>query len=164
MAAGEADLTAFLESAGRSLAEAQGGLAGEIAQVPSTAAISEAELEVKATIERLAEGGVALQPISSGDARQSDISPGLLSTVTVRYVMAAEDTLVGPADRPAGTAQGAIKEVSGRPDVKALDRILGGLSFEATFVPRTGRWLVTATDPGGRVVRETLVADRGSRG
>jgi hypothetical protein len=162
MAAGEADLTGFLESAGRSLADAQGGLVGEIAQVPTTAAISEAELEVKATIERMAAGRVALQPISSGDARKSDISPGLLSTITVRYVMAAEDTLVAPPDRPAGTADRAIEEVSRRQDVKALDEILGGLSFEATFVPRTKTWLVTATDQEGRLVRETLVPDRGS--
>ena len=162
MTGGEADLTGFLESAGRSLADAQGGLVPGEAQVPNMAAISEAELEVKATIERMAAGRVAFQPVSSGDARKADISPGLLSTITVRYVMAAEDTLVAPGDRPGGTAGKAIEVVRRRDDVKALDKILGGLTFDATFVPRTRHWLVVATDQEGRAVREVLVPDKGS--
>jgi len=162
MAEGGADLTGFLEAAGRSLADAQGGLPGEISQIPTVVAIAEAELEVKATIERMAAGGVALQPVSSGDARQGDISPGLLSTVRIRYVTAPEDTLVAPADRPTRTADKVIEEVKRREDVNVLSTILGGLTFEATFVPPTKRWLVTAKDPEDRLVREIVVPDKKS--
>lgn len=159
MADDGADLTGFFEAAGRSLADAQGGLPGEISQIPSVVAIAEAELEVKATIERTATGGVALQPVSSSDARQADISPGLLSTVRVRYVTTTEDTLVGPADGPTRTADKVIEEVRRREDVKVLGTILGGLTFDATFVPPTKRWLVTAKDPEDRLVREIVVPD-----
>jgi hypothetical protein len=156
-----ADLTGFLEAAGRSLADAQQDLAGEVAQVPTVVAIAEAELEVKATLERVGAGGVALQPVSSGDARQADISPGLLSTVTVRYVMAAEDTLVSPAERPTKTPDKVIAEVKRREELKVLGKILGGLTFDATFGAFTKRWLVTAKDPEDRLVREVVVPDEG---
>ncbi len=162
MAEGGADLTGFLEAAGRSLADAQGGLPGEVSQIPSVVAIAEAELEVKATIERMAAGGVALQPVSSSDARRADISPGLLSTVRVRYVTTTEDSLVAPADRPTRTADKVIEEVRRREDVNVLGKILGGLIFDATFVPHTQRWLVTAKDPEDRLVREIVVPDKKS--
>ena len=153
-----ADLTGFLEAAGRSLAEAQGALAGEVADVPSAVAISEAELEVKATVDR-ADGAVVLQPVTSQDARQGAITPGMLSTVRIRYVAVTEDTLVAPSEQPTRTAEIVIKDVSAREDVVTLDKILGGLSYEAVFVPTTKRGLVTARDPEQRLVREVVVPD-----
>ena len=63
MAENGADLKGFLEAAGRSLADAQGALAGDVADIPAAVAISEAELEVKATMEG-AQGSVVLQPVT----------------------------------------------------------------------------------------------------
>jgi hypothetical protein len=153
-----ADLKGFLEAAGRSLADAQGALAGEVADIPSAVAISEAELEVKATVDRSG-GTVVLQPVTSQDARQGAITPGMLSTVRIRYVAVTEDTLAAPSVQPALTAEIVIAEVSKRNDIVTLDKILGGLAYEAVFVPATSRWLVTARDPEQRLVREVVVPD-----
>jgi hypothetical protein len=149
-----ADLTGFLEAAGRSLADAQGALSGEVVDVPTAVAISEAELEVKATVDRSA-AGVILQPVSTAAALKGGITPGVLSTLRIRYVAVTEDTVAAPS-RDAGTV---IGEVQKREDVAALDRILGGLRFEAVFVPTSRRWLVTARDPEDRLVREVVVPD-----
>ena len=154
-------LGGFLEAAGRSLADAQGALAGEQLDVPSSIAIAEAELEVKATVERSAGGALALRTISSADLTKGGIAPGLVSTVRIRYVAVADDALAAPSERPARTPGAVIDDVRKRADVASLDRILGGLSFEATFVPKTERWLVTARDAESRVVREVVVVDRG---
>ena len=158
MAASEADLTGFLEAAGRSLADAQGALAGELVDIPSAVAISEAELEVKATVDRSA-GVVVLQPITSQDARQGAITPGMLSTVRIRYVAVSEDTLAAPSQQPTRPPDKVIDDVRTREDVVALDKILGGLTYEAVFVPATQRWLVTASDSEARLVREVVVPD-----
>jgi len=161
MAAAGADLGGFLEAAGRSLSGAQGELVGDELGAPGAVAIAEAELEVKATVEDAGAGKLGLRPVSSRDAREADIDPGLLSTLRIRYVAMADDTLAAPAERPTRTANGVIEEVSGREDVKALDRILGGLEFEATFVPASADWLVTAKDPKNRIVRQVVVGDAG---
>jgi hypothetical protein len=158
MAEPGADLKGFLEAAGRSLADAQGALAGEVADIPSAVAISEAELEVKATVDRT-EGTVVLQPVTSQDAREGAITPGMLSTVRIRYVAVTEDTLAAPSARPVRAPETVIAEVSKRDDVVTLDKILGGLTYEAVFVPVTKRWLVTARDPEQRLVREVIVSD-----
>ena len=157
MPASEADLTGFLEAAGRSLVEAQAALKGEIVDIPTAVAISEAELELKATVDRTAGGDVVLQPVTSQDARQGAITPGMLSTIRIRYVAVAEEA-VAPS-RPTRTPDKVIDEVRGRSDVAALDKILGGLTFQAVFVPTTQRWLVTATDAQERLVREVVVPD-----
>ena len=158
MAENGADLKGFLEAAGRSLADAQGALAGDVADIPTAVAIAEAELEVKATMEG-APGAVVLQPVTSQDARQGAITPGMLSTVRIRYVAVTEDTLVAPSEQPTRSAETVIKEVSAREDVAVLDKILGGLTYEAVFVPGTQRWLVTAKDPEQHLVREVVVPD-----
>lgn len=158
-----AELAGFLEAAGRSLAEAQGALAGEAVDVPSAVAISDAELEVKATLESRPGGGVALQTVSTADIARGGITPGLLSTVRIRYVAVAEATVVRAPDRPARTPGAVIEDVKGREDVAALERILGDLVYEAVFVPSTRRWLVTARDEEARLVREVVVADETTR-
>jgi hypothetical protein len=155
-----ADLRGFLEAAGRSLADAQGTLGGDVADIPAAIAISEAELEVKAAIGRR-DGAVVLQPVTIEDARQGAIPVGVLSTVRIRYVAVAEDTLAAPSRRPTRTAEEVVREVRARDDVARLDKILGGLVYDPVFVPETQRWLVTAKDPEDRVVRQVVVADTG---
>lgn len=150
------DLSDFMATAGQSLADAQSGLT-EGVDTPSAIAIAEAELEVKATVESDASGKVALQPISSREMREAEISPGLLSTLRVRYVAVTEEIATG--DPPKRTAEKVIGEVRKREDVAALDRILGGLEFDALFVPETRHWLIMATDPRKRLIREVLVPD-----
>jgi len=152
-----ADLTGFLEAAGRSLADAQGALAGEVVDIPTAVAISEAELEVKATVDR-GPAGLVVEPVSTEAVLRGGITPGMLSTLRIRYVAVTEDTLTAPS-RPVRAPDTVIGEVRKREDVIALDTILGGLRYEAVFVPVTGRWLVTARDPEERLVREVVVPD-----
>jgi hypothetical protein len=154
----DADLTGFLEAAGRSLADAQGALSGELVDLPTAVAISEAELEVKATVDRTA-AGVVLQPVSTAAVLKGGITPGVLSTLRIRYVALTEDTVAPPSQRPSQDGATVIGVVQKREDVVALDKILGGLRFEAVFVPLTRRWLVTARDPEDRLVREVVVPD-----
>lgn len=154
-----ADLSGFLEAAGQSLADAQGSLAGELVDIPSAVAISETELEVKAAVVRRADGVVALETISTQDMRAGNITPGLLSTVRVLYVAVAADTVVPPSEQPTRTPRNVIDAVRGRQDVAVLDKILGGLVFEAIYIPGRRRWLVTAKDAEQRLVREVLVPD-----
>ncbi len=158
MAEAGADLGGFLEAAGQSLVEAQGSLAGELVDIPAAVAISETELEVKAAVVRRADGVVALETISTKDMRAGNITPGLLSTVRVQYVAVAADTVVPPSEQPKRTPKDVIDGVRRRQDVAALDKILGGLVFEAIYVPGR-RWLVTAKDAEERLVREVLVPD-----
>ena len=156
-----ADLGGFLEAAGKSFVDAQGALSGDVADIPAAVAIAEAELELKAALERRADGSVRLETISTQDMRSGAITPGLLSTIRVQYVAVPADTLVSPSEQPSGTPKDAIDRVRAREDVVVLDKILGGLSYEATYLPGRRRWLVTATDVEQRVVREVLVADEG---
>jgi hypothetical protein len=162
VAGGEADLGGFVETAGHSLVSAQSDLAGEALGVPAAVAIAEAELEVKATVGKGPEGEMTLQPISNKEAREAQIDPGLLSTLRVRYVAVTEDSLA-QADRPRRKAEAVIAEVSKRDDVAALDQIVEGLSYEATFVSSARHWLVTAHDPQDQVVRVVTVADARGR-
>lgn len=156
-----AELSGFLEAAGRSLAEAQGELAGLAADVPTTVAIAEAELELKAAVARRADGTVVLETISTGDMRAGGITPGLLSTVRIQYVAVGTAATLG-AEAPRRTPEDVVGDVKGRDDVGRLDRILGGLVYEAQFVPGPKRWLVTARDADARIVREVLVPDEGA--
>lgn len=159
MADEPADLTAFLAAAGRSLADAQGALAGADPEIPTSVAISDAELEVKATVERGPGGAIALQPISSRELLTGRVTAAALSTVRIRYVAVAEDTFAAPSQRPRRSPDDVIQAVKGRDDVVALDKIFGGLEFAAVFVAPAGSWIVTATDAAGRRVREAVVKD-----
>ena len=159
MAEANADLGGFLEAAGRSLVDAQGSLAGDLVDIPPAVAISEAELELKAAVVRRADGAVALETISTQDMRSGAITPGMLSTVRVQYVAVGADTLVPASQQPTQTPDKVIDGVRGREDVAVLDKILGGLRFEATYVPVRQSWLVTAVDADERLVREVVVPD-----
>jgi hypothetical protein len=157
-----AGLAGFLQEAGRSLGEAQGALVSADAGVPQTMAISEAELEVKAGL--ASDGGrLRLETISTAEIRKGGLEPGLLSTIRIRYVAVAVDTAPGGA-APARTVPEVIDDVKARPDVVAIDRILGGLRYEAAFLAPAGRWVVTAFDSSDRIVREVVVVDEVRRG
>ena len=158
--ASEAELGGFLEAAGKSFTDAQGALSGEVVDLPPAVAIAEAELELKAALQRRSDGTVVLETISTQDMRSGAITPGLLSTIRVQYVAVAADTVAAPSQQPARTPKDVIDDVREREDVAVLDRILGGLRYEAVFVPGK-RWLVTARDPEERLVREILVPDEG---
>lgn len=157
--AGEAtELRAFLEEAGRSLAEAQGSLSGTVPDMPSAMAISDAELELKATVERASGGAIALKPVSGQDVIAGKLHAEALSTVRIRYVAVVDDASA-PSQRPTRTAEDVVGVVKARDDIAALDRIFGGLQFDAVFVAPTASWMVTATDPNGRRVRNVVVDD-----
>lgn len=156
--ASEAELGGFLEAAGKSFSDAQGALAGELVDLPPAVAIAEAELELKAAVQRRTDGTVVLETISTQDMRSGAITPGLLSTIRVQYVAVAADTVAAPSQQPSRTPKDVIDDVRVREDVAVLDRILGGLRYEAVFVPGK-RWLVTARDADERLVRELLVPD-----
>jgi hypothetical protein len=146
-----ADAGGFFEAAGRSLGEAQGALAGGT-DVPATVAISEAQLEVKVIVDRREEG-LDIQPVGTEVLAKGKVDPGLVSTVTLRFVPVA--TAEAPARR---AGSDVIDEVRKRPDVQRVAKIVGDLRFEAQFVAGR-RWLVVARDAEGRVVREAVVDD-----
>ena len=157
------DLRGFLEAAGRSLADAQGALVGDVLPVPPAVGIAEAELEVKAAMGQGAAGTLSIQPLSTTELRSGGISPGLVSTVRVRFIATAGE-LGGAAIAPQRSADEVADSVREREDVVALAKILGDLQVEPVYVAERQRWLVTARDPEGRVVREVVVADRPEEG
>jgi hypothetical protein len=160
MADGGADLSGFLEAAGRSLADAQRQLVGSDAGADGTPtmAISEVEIDVKATLEGEA-GQVQLQPISSSDARAGAIQPELLSSLRVRFVALPDFGAGTPPVQPGRNLEDAIGEARKRDDVRGLEEALGDLEFDATFVPETGSWLVRVMDSEGRVMRDVVIPD-----
>ena len=109
---------------------------------------------------RRADGAVALETISTQDMRSGAITPGMLSTVRVQYVAVGADTLVPPSQQPTQTPDKVIDGVRGRDDVARLDKIMGGLAYEASYVASQQRWLVTAKDAEERVVRQVVVPDQ----
>ena len=149
----------FFELAGRSIAEAQDAIAP--LDQPTQMVIGDAQVEVKVTMASDADGALAVQPISSEDALRGGIDPGMLSTLRVNFVATA-------AAPPANSVTGAspmrdlkevIEEVSSRPDVINVTKILGKLDYEVTYVPNQQRWLVVARDAKQRIVRESVVSD-----
>ena len=142
----------FFEAAGRSLGDAQGALVGA-ADLPTSMAISEAQLEVKAAVDS-GDEGLTIRPVGTELLSKGAIDPGLVSTVTLRFVPVG-----GTAAAARRTGIEVIDEVRTREDVQRLAKIVGELRFDAQFVPAGRRWVVTAIDPAGRTVREVLVGD-----
>lgn len=154
----ESPLRLFLESAGRSLSDAQRSLGAGSDGAP-TMLLSTAELEVKAAVRSDAKGALSLQPISVSDITRGTVNPGLLSTFRLQFVATA-----GEAEPPAGPAPkrsvaDLVAELRGRADVSRLEKIIGELNFSASFVPTRQVWLVTATDANNQVVREVILSD-----
>lgn len=154
-------LDGFLHEAGKSLTDAQAGLVGPSPDAPLAVAISEAELDVRATVERDALGTMRVRPVSIADARVG-VAPGALSSIRVRYVaVGSSPGADGP--EPRRSAEEVTKEVVSRGDVVRLQEILGELQTSATFLRPQQRWLVTVQDADGRLVRELFVADTPGR-
>ncbi len=148
----EAELKAFLEAAGRSLADAQGALGG----LRTELVLSNAELEAKVALKAGADGTLTVQPISAQDLRLAQFNVAGVSTLRVNFVATAGESLAAPPIRQPGDI---IDDVRKRPDVAVLEGILGPLEITTTFVSDARRWLVTARDASGRLVRETIVPD-----
>jgi hypothetical protein len=153
--ASEADLKAFLEMAGRSLADAQGTLG-----VKTELVMANAELEAKVALRADSAGRLSVQPISAQDLRTATLNAAAVSTLRVSFVATAPDATAAP--KPTRKPGDVVSDVRARPDIKALETILGPLTIQPTFVPDTGRWMVTATDARGRLVRESIVSDSAS--
>lgn len=157
----EANLRGFLEAAGRSLSEAQGTLDGGLGR-PASLVIANAELEVKAALKSDSSGALKVQPISAEDLVRTNINAAALSTLRVNFVATMPD--LTPDSGPNRKSAEVIDAVRLRPDLVQLDRILGGLTVNAIYVPQTQRWLVTAQDAKGRVVREVVLPDAQKEG
>jgi hypothetical protein len=151
----EAELQAFLEMAGRSLADAQGALSG----IQKTELVmATAELEAKVALRTDSAGKLSVQPISSQDLRAAQFNAEAVSTLRVSFVATPPDPAL--AAKPTQTPGDIRDQIRVRPDIKALEGILGPLTIQPTYVPETERWMVTATDAKGRLVRETIVPDK----
>ncbi|MBK8025378.1 MAG: hypothetical protein IPK19_29300 [Chloroflexi bacterium] len=153
------DLQSFLEGAGRSLASAQEALGSEI-NLQADMVIASAEVEAKVALKADATGKLAVQPLSSQDLVQANLNVAGISTLRISFVAAAAETAPGAsAGRPVRKSADVIAEIRDREDVTRLQNILGELKFEATFVQQTRRWMVTARDAKGRLVREEILPD-----
>jgi hypothetical protein len=145
----------FLRAAGRSLTDAQSDLVGPDGPA-ARIAISELDLDVKVTFDDGEGGALRLRTVTTQDAR--DLPAGAISSVKTRFVAVAAPEAA--ASVPVRSADDVTDEVRRREDLQALDRILGGLDVHAVFVPERQRWLATAVDPDGRVVREIVLPDQ----
>ena len=154
--ASEADLKAFLEMAGRSLADAQGTLGG----TKTDLVMANAELEAKVALRTDSTGKLSVQPISAQDLRTTQLNAAAVSTLRISFVATAPDPAAAP--KPTRRPADVIDEIRVRPDIKALETILGPLTITSTYVPETARWMVTASDAKGRLVREFIVPDSAS--
>lgn len=157
---GQVGLGAFLELTGQSIAEAQGQISP--LDHPTQLVIGNVEVEVKVALATDPQGGVAIETISAADVRGGSIDPGVLSTLRINFIATAAELPAPGAvagQKPQRDAAAVIKELSERSDVANLAGVLGQLSYEATYVPNTQRWLVAARDPKGRLVREAILPD-----
>lgn len=153
----DATLGLFLASAGRSLAEAQRalGASGEAA----TMMLSTAELEVKAAISADVRGAMSLRPVSVSQISRGSLDPGLLSTIRLQYVATPPESEPSSQPAPKRTFHELITELRRREDVARLEKILGELTFSASFVPARQLWVVTARDGDDHIVREVIMSD-----
>jgi len=161
MADGETQLESFLGAAGRSLNEAQRQLTGSAQSLgePTAMAITEVDLEVKVTFESSERDEVTLRPITISEVRSEEVKAEVVSTLRVRYIAVPEEEPSNSLELSARSEEDVIQEVRQREDVSSLEHILGGLEFNAVFVPATRSWVVKATDRRHRVVREVTVPD-----
>lgn len=154
------DLGSFVEAAGAGLADAQGAIAGD--RLPTTAmAVSEASLEARVALATSKDGAVRVETVDRETLRSIGAAAGSLSTVVVNFVALTEAADAAPGAAAPISRDRAIDLVSDRSDVKRLTEVLGPLRFEATLVPERSKWLVTAHDEKGRLVRELLVDEEG---
>jgi hypothetical protein len=156
-----AELSSFIIAAGDSLTSAQGQLASGL-DMQTGLVLANAELEVKVGVKTDAKGRLNVQTISAQDIRQGGINADTLSTLRVSFVATASEVQAGPLLQVEGPLRGkdeVIGELRKQPDLAALDKIFGGLEYQAVYISESKRWLVTALDPNQRVVREIILPD-----
>jgi len=168
-----AQLGALAGLAGGSLTSAQGDL-GLGANLSSAMVMSEAVLEVKAAISRTSSGELLIEPMSSAHLA-GQLNAAAISTVKLSFVATASEVPAAGAVTPGGTT-GTTGPVTGGPrltreqalavfqaqdDVQRLEKLIGPFELRTQTVPSTGQWIVQATDPAGRVVREQLIRKAG---
>lgn len=154
------DLGTFLESAGQSLSEAQRALAAGL-DLPVNMVLNNAELEIRIAVSSDARGRMAISPISSQDVRRGGIEPGVLSTLRISFVGTVGEAkqsvapLAGPKRNPAEV----VDEVRKRPDIAELEKALGMLDIQPSYVPEKKRWLASVYDSDGTIIRELVLPD-----
>lgn len=81
----EIDLGTFLQSAGQSFTDAQKRLVPDL-NTQVNMILSNAELEVKVTVNSDTRGNMSVRPVSSDDIASGKINPGMLSTLRMSFV------------------------------------------------------------------------------
>ena len=157
---GEIPLSELVEVAGSALAAAQKDLAGT--ELPSTSmAISEAEIDLAIAVNSTADGSVRIQPINLAELSSGAIDAAGLSRLKLNYVAVVEDHESAVGIQPRRPKSDVVAEVSSDESLVRLGAILGGLEFDASYVPATQKWLVVARDLSDNVVREVVLDDLG---
>lgn len=171
-----AQLGALAGLAGGSLTLAQGDL-GLGVNLNSAMVMSEATLDIKAAISRSSDGELLIEPMSSAQLA-GQLNAAAISTVRLNFVAAASEpaspaapgaggvSTSGGSTPPSGpgsrfTREQALAAFQAQDDVQRLEKLIGPFELRTQTVPSTGQWIVKATDPAGRVVREQLIRHPG---
>ena len=164
-----AQLGALAGLAGGSLSTAQGAL-GQGADLNSAMVMSEATLEIKAAVSRASNGELLIEPISTSHLA-GQLNAAAISTVRLSFVATASEagssapSRSGTESTSGGTSrltrEQALAVFQAQDDVQRLEKIIGPFELRTQVVPSTGQWIVQATDPAGRVVREQLIRKAG---
>lgn len=167
-----AQLGAFVGLAGGSLSSAQQQL-GQGVDLNSTMVMSEAVLEIKAAIGRSGNGELLVEPLSTAQLA-GQLNAAAISTVRLNFVATASEVpaLAGTSPAPPGgattgnlpprlTRDQALAIFQAQADVQRLEKLIGPFAVRTELVPSTGHWLVQASDPAGRIVREQLIRPAG---
>ncbi len=149
-------MDAFITAAGESLAIAQSGLVDE--EFRTRMAVSQARLDARVALEATADG-IRLQTISLTDITSGAVESSALSTIRLDFVAVTDDAGGGVGAPPLRRKADVIDQLAGQDDVKLLERIIGGLTYDATFLRDRRRWVVTA-QTGDLIVRESIVSDK----
>lgn len=164
-----APLGALVGMAGGSLSAAQGQM-GQSADLSSAMVMSEAALEIKAAIGRTANGELLVEPLSSAHLAVQ-LNAAAISTVRLSFVATASTAVnslpsaggtvgTGPG-LPRFTRENALAVFQAQEDVQRLEKLIGPFELRTQLVPGSGQWIVQASDPAGRIVREQLIRDAG---
>lgn len=163
-------LGALAGLAGGSLSTAQGEL-GVGVDLSSAMVMSEAALEIKAAIGRASNGELLIEPLSTAQL-VGQLNAAAISTVRLNFVATStepsapgDSTTGGTGSTPGGlprfTREQALAVFLAQKDVQRLEKLIGPFELHTQMVAATGQWIVQATDPAGRVVREQLIRQAG---
>ena len=154
------ELGDFLETAGKSLGDAQNSLLSGL-NLSTNMILNNAEIEVKVLVDS-ANGKISIKPVSAEDLRVGSIDPGLLSTLRISFVSTVEEPVeeaVSPPVESVKEPSSLIEEVLNRKDIQKLAATTGELQVKPTFVAERKRWLVSIEDTNGKVLREIVLPD-----